>query len=242
MDRVLARACYDPRQRLVWGLGILFFFLVSLLGLGLFVYGRDPFSGFVAFAMGGFALLGLKNLARAPCYALCGGCLIVGWDAVPLEAVLGARFAVRPSFFYPGGEPGLWLWLKNGRRLWLSAYPAGWDRVWRALAERRPDLGVPDWRKEPRLREALAHAWQSGVALPEGGRVVCKGLFAGVLLAGGALLLAAGAAAALVGGLSGLAPGARYLVGPLAAGLGVPLAFFVYERVAGCRLRVEGEG
>ena len=176
----MKRAALTARQKAYFLTGLVFFLLLAGFALYLLYAGIREHNG-VELAIAGIFLyfftpcaLGYPGFVRLPPFGVDETTLWVGERKIPLEAIHAAQVE-------PWGPcalarenaptPFLVLELASGEVLALPLVPKGWDTVYEALREARPDLGLLPWPKNPLLVEAVQNHLNSGVHLPQGVRI-----------------------------------------------------------------------
>jgi len=177
------RAELTPKQKAYFLAGVTFFLLFAGFALYLLYTGTRE-RNWVDLIIAGVFLyfftpcaLGYQGFLRLPPFGIDQRTLWVGDRMIPLTAI-------RAAHVEPWGPcalarenaptPFLALELENGELLALPLVPKGWDEVYEALRQARPDLGLLPWPEDPRLVEAVRNHLNSGVPLPRGARVVVR--------------------------------------------------------------------
>ena len=168
----------------------LFFGGLTALSLWLLATGDlpDKAVGLFGAAYGALlALCALYQLLRPlpPRYCLEGDTLRFGEEYLSLFELRSARVERRPACPFLKGtlvELALVLEEKSGKALALPLTYPGWEAVYEALRERRPDLGLGPWWEDPRVLAELVQG-RGALALPRGARVVRENFHLGVLCA-----------------------------------------------------------
>ena len=223
MQMVCARS---PRyEGAVKVLALVFVFLLLLASVWLLAVGEpwEKAVGAAGLVLGLFSLACVFELFLNPPpreYCLDKGVIRYGKTSAPLDKFAKAQVAYRPACPLFPKLVHLSLVLKNDLELALPLTYPGWEEVYEAVREERPELELPPWWEEPRIRAVLQAGRTDLIAPPKGARVVRRRVFLALFLA----LIALLSVALLVALLD--------LPTALASFFGVLLAFFVYDRVS----------
>jgi len=91
-------------------------------------------------------------------------------DCRRLAELRGARFALVNAARVAGMREGHLL-LEWPEGVWRAPLGlCGWERLWEAVREARPDLELGDWRDDPVARRVLAFAWDTPLCPPPGAK------------------------------------------------------------------------
>jgi len=177
----MKKAVFTTKQKLYFLLGSTFFLLFVAFALYLFYSGIRSRNWFEVAISGVFLYffapcgLGYLKFLRLPDLGIDESHFWLGDQKIPLNAIRAA--AVEP--WGPcalarenAPTPFLVLQLKSGEVLAVPLVHKGWDEVYEALRQQKPELSLLPWQEDPVLSHSVQNHLNSGVHLPRGVRVV----------------------------------------------------------------------